>query len=337
MTDHTTAPSLRSHIGFALCRLLVPLWVATGAIFKLIEQTPSLLPEKTIRDVAHRLDLDLFMVLAVLISLELFAVAVMLFVRHAARPMALFVLSVFCMILIGEMAMGNVTSCGCLGSFSPPPWLMLAIDGGLLLGVALFPMARVGTGRRSRRGPVLAALLAIAGAAASFGVLIPAGRAPQEQTSNGETGSANPRVNPAVKALEGYWYSTDDTRAEWIGKSWKDIDIFQHMSLWPSDMDAPVKYVVFFSRTCEHCEEMFRNDLAGNDALAAQVTAIEIPDSKTDLRSPQAWPMPPNACEMMELPLGCDWIIEAPLALRIENGIIQCASEGEHKDCLQIE
>ena len=93
-----------ARIGQILSRVIVPAWVLTGAVFKFMEATPRNLPGKTILTLADRFSLDLNWTLAVLIGLEFMAVAVMLCLARLARPMALFVLSVFCLVLIGEMA-----------------------------------------------------------------------------------------------------------------------------------------------------------------------------------------------------------------------------------------
>ena len=45
--------------------------------------------------------------------------------------------------------------------------------------------------------------------------------------------------------------------------------------------------------------------------------------------------MPSTECTMAQLPLGMNYIITSPLALRLENGTIQCAEEGDHKGCFQ--
>ena len=137
------AGSVRGKVGTVLCRIVVPAWVLSGAVFKLLETSPRLLPSKTILAPADSLGIDLYWLLATLIAAEFLAVAVMVLVGRFARVMAIFVLSVFCLILIGEMAQGNITSCGCFGNNSPPPWAMLIADVGLLLGVIfLKPLAK---------------------------------------------------------------------------------------------------------------------------------------------------------------------------------------------------
>jgi hypothetical protein len=71
--------------------------------------------------------------------------------------------------------------------------------------------------------------------------------------------------------------------------------------------------------------------------LDAPVTAIEIPESETVLTSTRGWTMPQTPCELMSLPLGCQWTITPPLALTIEDGKVTCAVEGEgFEPCLGL-
>jgi hypothetical protein len=81
---------------------------------------------------------------------------------------------------------------------------------------------------------------------------------------------------------------------------------------------------------------MFMDDLIL--PLDAPITAIEIPQSRTVLTDPGAWTMPNyKHVELAALPVGTTlWMITPPLALRLETGIVTCATEREHKACLGI-
>ena len=336
----------RSHgaakVGVILSRVVVPGWVLAGAVFKLVEASPRTLPRETILNVADSLGLDLYVLLATLIAIELVAVALMLTLAWLARPVAIFMLSVFCLVLIGEMMQGNVTSCGCLGAYSPPPWIMLAIDGTLLLGVLVFDPATLALAAPTRTPAVMAVLLSLVGIVTSYGIVIPAGRPldaePPPAGAEGGTSvqpaaPTDPTVNPTPAAVPGYWFAADVE--SWVGKPWRKIELFFHMKRWPRDLDRGKRYVTFYSRTCDHCEEMFYADLV-DPALGSMVTAVEVPDSKTRLTSPDAWPLPETECELLALPLGCDWILTSPLTLTIEDGTVTCATEGDHRECMGL-
>ena len=298
-------------IGFLLTRLVIPLWVLSGAVFKLLEKSPRTLPKATFLDPASQYDIDLYLLLAILISLEFFAIFVMIIMKRFARTMAIAVLSCFCLVLLNEIR-GGASSCGCLGSFSPPPWVMLSIDGFLLLGTIFFAPSKAIPLFSFK--PQFVAVLSgtLLGTAVSFGVVIPAGRVPKpEPTENNvvrPNGINDPTINPAPKPLKGYWVVEDIE--DWIGKSWRELELFQFMPKWPENMDKGIRYIVFYSRTCEHCEEMFWDDLT--KPLNPPVITIEIPADKETLRSPNSWEMPETNCVFMNLPVGTDWIISSP-------------------------
>ena len=372
---HPAQQSWFRKFDFALIRVIVPLWILTGAVFKLWEFTPTTLP-KTIRETAHDLGVDLYVLLPTLIGLEFLAIAVLMFVKPLARVMAFFMLTVFCMILIGEIAIGN-TSCGCLGSASPSPKVMLGIDGALLLGVIVTSIftwrsgaetatATTSTTRASSdRWPYGAAgALTVLGFALSFGVMAwdaqqvrgsgPAngpdvakkpdadsddegGDIDQSDDAASDAGGGDSGASGTQAGLQQprYWMTSGDEPQSWEGKSWRAAELFLYMNPRPSILNQGVHYVVFYKRNCDHCEEMFYNELS-NPEVASKTIAVEVPYSKSQMRPESGtWHMPRTECMMMELPIGTDWIITTPLALRVEDGIITCAREGEHAPCFK--
>lgn len=356
-------PQLKSQISTILCRIVVPAWVATGAIVKLMEATPKLLPEKTILEFGKMLDqnlnFDLLNFLGLIIAIEFVCIIVMILLQKYARATAIFILSVFCIVLIGEMVQGNITKCGCFGGFSPPPWAMLIADGGLLLGILFLKPINKTAVKSPRWQMPLAIILSIATAALSFGVMINVGRAPEIDPkpidgtgTDTDTGTDNPdsanvdngetpdppepadNINPNPIPLKAMWYLKSEEQL--IGMPWRQVEIFQFMPIWPSNMDEGEHFVVFYSRTCEHCQEMFDLDLS-DPQLGSIVTAIELPTAKNLMRPEEnAWPMPSTECELLSLPLGCDWVITPPMTFRIEDGIITCVKEGGHSECMGL-
>jgi len=367
---------LTEMVGLVLCRLVVPLWILAGVVFKLYSNTPSTLPG-IITQTARDMGIGLGNLLYTLIGLEIFAIGVMVLIARFARPMAIFMLTGFCLILIGEMIRG-ADSCGCFGgAVTIKPWQMFIADATLLIAVALFPVSRPGADAQSDEpspAPSLAGTAAVAvmllvvGIGASFTLgrvmhpeqvqqvlddddpdELPGEQSGDDEEDRAETSEAadtneraraqrTPTRNPSPLSMPSFWYA-EDTSA-WIGKPWREVDLFQFMPRWPRDMDEGTRYVVFYNRTCEHCWEMFENDLTRD--LGAPVVAIEVPHSRTTLTSPDAWPMVPEeelvaVDQLMNLPLGPDWIIQSPMAIRIEDGRIVCAMEGDHKTCFELE
>ena len=326
-----TSPSQK--FGLILCRVIVPLWVLSGAVVKLNAGAPTNLP-RTFVDFGRATGLDLGVMLYTLIGLELFAVAVMVLLSRFARPMAIFMLSVFCLVLIGEM-IKQADSCGCFGGgIDVQPWQMLIVDGLLLLGVLFFRPPVKESSMKLPQAAAVAAGLAVAGLAVSFGAasfLHPKSDTPEIVDGDVEN---DPTVNPQPLALPEYWYAED--LDAWVGQPWREVDLFRFMPRWPADMDEGKRYVVFYSRTCDHCQAMFEQHLS--QPLGGPVIAVQIPVSRSQLTgaNPLFDPTQYDLSQFMQLPIGPDWIITAPLAMRIENGIITCVEEGEHERCLEL-
>ena len=325
---------LGPQIGLILTRAVVPGWVVTGAVFKLVENTPRTLPRETILNVADQFHFNLYYLLATLIGLEFLAVAVMVCLSRLARPMAIFMLSAFCLILIGELTFGNFSSCGCLGTHSPPPWVILIIDGALLLGVVAFDPTSM-LPAKPARWPALLALLMIAGGfGISFSYTLRSTEIENgEHGENGENGGHVENGEP-VRPVERYWFKDDV--GEWVGSPWREIDLFGYITEAPTTLDSGKRYVVFYGRGCDHCDEMFHLDLT-NPALGSMTTAVLVPHSKTEKHPANPWPMPRTEVEHFELPVGVDWIMTTPLTVTLEDGIVTCATEGDHRACMGLE
>jgi len=323
-------------VGFALSRVVVPLWILTGATVKLLAGSPTNLPQNFV-DFGRSNQINLDFMLYTLIGLEFFAIGVMVLLARFARPMAIFMLSVFCLVLIGEMARGE-ESCGCFGGgVEVSPWQMLTIDALLLLGVILFAPKISEKAMALPKAAVVAAGLLVAGLGISFGAAAMLHQEKvQEREIVGDGDEADPTINPSPRSLPSWWYAADiDT---WRGKHWREIELFQFMTRWPADMDEGTTYIVFYSRNCGHCRDMFEQDLM--QPLDAPVVAIQIPASTTQLTGPNPLFDPRDAGEHIQhlaLPLRTDWnMIQAPLAMRIEDGIVTCAMEGDHKECFRL-
>ena len=328
-------------IGILLMRVIVPLWVLAGAIFKLAERVPGNLPQQMVNYFKQQ-HIDLGLALRTLIGLEFLAVIVMVLMpRLISRLMAIFMTASFCAILINEIAAGS-KDCGCFGSASMNPWVMLAIDGALLIALLLF---RPGAGAPSQPRParlmprpaILAAAIGLIGT--SFGVTFALPEKELETApTNGETlnttdthvpldsgSSLDPA--PAQSAWTprklGAWHSPRPD--EWIDKSWREISLLQFMKDEPQGLDEGRMYLVFYRKSCEHCHELFQTHFMGK--LAISTIAIAIPP---DNNGPEGsvHPMPCTDCTQWSLPGGPQWMITAPLIVALEDGKVVCAAEG---------
>ena len=345
-----------------LVRGLIPLWLLAGAVFKLIERNPGLLPSQ-IRKYAseHNYQDWLSPFMRGAIAVEIAAAAIMVFVPRLSRTVGIAILALFCAILINEIR-ANAESCGCMGNIKMPPELMLAIDGGMLLatialGIALKLQAQAAPEaappRRAMPGVAIASVLAVLGVA--LAVSVPARTAveitpenPQiadnNTTDSGADGAA-PRVpppmnlplgaiaNPNPAPLPGFYLASNINA--WIGQPATSIDLIQLMRIWPEDIGTGTRHIIFYSRTCDHCEAMFHDHLSLD--FDRPITVVEIPFDRQTMRGSSAWPMPETTAQQLALPVGTDWVVTPPLIITIENGIVTCAGEAEYEDCLGVE
>jgi len=325
--------------GLIVTRILVPLWILTGATFKLIAQTPSTLPRYTIFDPARNAGIDLGILLNVLIGLELLAVAVIVFMPRLARAMAGFMLGCFVLILINELYMG-AENCGCFGGkISIHPGVMMAIDGALLVGVILFPLKRT-EGGKLFGGIMPAAAATIVGFALTAGVMAMSQKggttiAPTPQASGGQQTNgpaADPRtVQPTQIDFPNFWYVKGDINA-WVGQYWNQLELFQLMrGNWPADIHEGEKFIILYRRDCDHCEAMFYEDFTGK--ITTPILAYHIP-----VENPN-WDLPPNhTAQLFDLSGELEWIITTPLVIKLVDGRVACAAEGEDfEPCLGVE
>ncbi len=340
--------SRRKTLGIILTRIVIPCWVLAGVIFKLAHATPTNLPP-TILDLGHKnLGIDAHWLLATLLVLELFAVAVMFFFARWARPMAVFMLVAFCIILLAEIFQGNVTTCGCFGTLPIPPWVMLIIDGSLLAAVLLTWQRREPIESNAYLLAVVAACfvliagftyIRVLGVKASNQRMVETTSPVEPQTTaqssevtdtNQSSSANNTSVapnQPTTNLIQlPSFYSVDDPDA-WVGKPFQSIDLYKYMTVKPKDLNKGKRYIVFYRKTCDHCEELIWDHFYGEPV--APTTLIAFPESADGFATAGVWDMPCDGCEMLELPVGPDWWIEPPMVIALNNGKVVCVSEAE--------
>jgi hypothetical protein len=305
-------------IGLVLVRFIVPLWVLAGAATKLAERSPKLLPEH-LRELLTGVGLDLHIALSIFLTIEFAAVAVMVLLPRLARITAVFMLGVFCLVLLYEIFNGNLTTCGCLGSISPPPWLMLSVDLVLLVLVVALPVRPLRlAGDRMAWG--LVSLLAVVLGVVSF-----------TRVFGGATGVQiviNPTAGDGAAGrttqLPAY-YSLDTS--DWPGQRARDIDLISWIPGLPDSIDDGQQYLIFYSRTCEHCYELLLEHFSFDPP--APTTLVAVPESTDGFITDGALENPCIDCAELDLPVGVDWLMTPPVVIAIENGVIRCAQEAE--------
>lgn len=334
-------------IGLILARAIVPLWVLTGAIFKLSEKTPKLLPQN-IWETAAKWEFDLYWLLAILIAIELIFVGVMFLLPKLARPAGIAIMGIFLLVLIWEIASGH-TSCGCLGAFSPSPWIMLAIDGALFMGLIALPTPRK-PGPLFPSGPATVFAFWTLAALCITGVLIlpeasaPVdGKTPQKIAQNGApaapddamNGDAPPPTPPVQTVPRPALYIPK--LEQWHGRKFSEIELSQWVNGWPENINAGPYYVIFYSRTCDHCRDLLNYFFAS--PAPAPTVIVAIPENKQGFSTTGLHEHQCAGCLELALPIGTEWMMTAPLVIALQDGVVQCAAEGvdphvEQPQCL---
>jgi len=345
-----TATRLTSFLGSLLSRFIVPAWLLTGAIFKLYFRDPQSLPE-SIWSLAHEMNVDLDVLLRSIVGIEFIVAGVMFFSARLARPVAIALTSLFCLILLNEMRIG-AASCGCLGKVVMPPEIMLLIDLPMLIGVlALSTRRKPSPAEPDAKWRVLkpwTAVLAVLWLAASVGTVF---GVPNKEIAPPPTPPAPPVVNdggddkqtvpdpvadgclPQLKTPPSYIVLEPE---EWVGKRWAELEIAHYVTKHPKDICTGRRYVVLYSPSCDHCYDMLYVHFA--DPLPAPTTVIAIPEYKDRWETSGVYPMPCEECERSDLQFGCNYMVTPPVIVALEDGVVICAALVEDPlevQCLQ--
>ncbi|MHC4375189.1 MAG: hypothetical protein ACYS26_01190, partial [Planctomycetota bacterium] len=124
----------KSSIPAVFALLAASAWIATGALYKLLDGTPSDLPG-TVLDFADTSGLELNTIYVTAIGIELAIVTFALLKPKLGWLPVVAQYLVFIGILASEIARG-AESCGCVGgNIDVPPVVMLCVDAALLLGL----------------------------------------------------------------------------------------------------------------------------------------------------------------------------------------------------------
>ncbi|MCP4759570.1 MAG: hypothetical protein GY894_03810 [Planctomycetes bacterium] len=322
-----SAQGVAGLIGLILVRCIVPIWITAGAATKLVERSPKLLPEH-LRGLLESVGFDLHVALAFFIAIEFAAIAVMVLLPRLARGTAVLMLLTFCLVLLYEMFNGNVTSCGCLGSVSPPPWLMLSIDLTLLILVVALPVRSIPLMNDRASWALVTLLSAVLGIVAFTRVLGGATGVTvvvDTPTQDGETSATSNENNgsPAVTLPAYYSINTSD----WPGQHMSDIDLLSWIPNLPDSITSGKQYLILYSRTCEHCNELLLEYFSFDPP--APTTLVAIPENKDGFIEEGTLENPCLDCGEVELPIGVDWLITPPVVISLEDGVIRCAQEAE--------
>lgn len=240
------------------------------------------------------------------------------------------------------------TPAGAKAAAGPSPSTSIAIAAALLvLGLPLVWLLapRAAGAPTSRRGASTAwhllAGMAVLGATLAFAPRLPMRTtAPLFTVTDFPTASSGAGAHAATGSDAGADMITFEFE-RWEGRPIAEIGLDAWLpTLLPTIADVAPDgnvFLVFYNPRCSHCHELFREHFAG--ALDTPVIAIEIPpppggevvetDEPTEIECP--------LCRRLTLPDTKAWGVTPPAVVRIDAGIVACASESNSfhpKDCI---
>lgn len=285
---------------------LAALWIALGALFKLCVGSPNDLPP-LVREFFLGPTLTFQLAIAIELSIALPA----LLLPRRLWGLVVLQLGVFCAILVPLIASG-AKSCGCFGSKIPmPPWVMLAIDGGLLAAILLSRPWRGERGGVRFLVPIAIALLLAW--IAPF-VWIDTGARPLPAVADA-TASATEGPRELPRFVE--WDPED-----WVGKPIGETALaaLLDVSLYPGDATW-----VLYSPTCEHCAAYLRRTAGEFASQPKLYVFVKLPGDEG--AEPAVDVMPPG--EHAELPIQVAYVITPPWELTLAGGVVTAAVHPE--------
>ena len=121
------------------------------------------------------------------------------------------------------------------------------------------------------------------------------------------------------------WYELD--MSDWVGKNVRDIDLVQYTRGLPDNLEEGEQYLIFYSRTCDHCHMLL--DFEFGFGVPVPTTLVAVPESAEGFAADGVMDNPCLDCQEAELPTGVNWIMTPPVVLAIRDGEVICVKETE--------
>jgi len=316
VTERTTG-GIAGTIAVALARVVVPLWLAIGAVLKLVDLSPTHLPAAMIKWCGG-LGIDLMFVLRFEIAAELIVAGVMVLLPPLARWIGVAMLTAFVPVLIGDLLLG-ASSCGCFGAIKVSPWVTLVTDVTFLLGILVLGR---GEPRLALTPNLPTSRVMVAGAWSLLSVAVAFGLSAPAPAVDGVSADVG-RVDVPALPEDGYYMPQYQ---DWIGRQFHSLDVAAWTSNLPDDIGFGLQYVIFYRKDCEHCHELMELHFSGS--LEQRTTAIAVPE-RHGFPTENLQPFSCPECRLAELPAGIDWFLQTPVLVRLADGVVECAAEVE--------
>jgi hypothetical protein len=360
----------RQIAGAVVVRIVVPLWLGAGAFMKLQSMNPKLLPPPVLSVVERAAGAigqpvtDVYdPALRLIITAEIALALMMVLAPKVSRFIAVAVLTLFCAILASVLMKGSA-SCGCFGAGGPPPWVILIVDGALLLAALALPFPTRRYSWSASAGVATAAVVlggAVAWTAPGIGptaietphdhdtVAAPASDQPAPDgppsgglTDSGDSGTARtagsgaaaagtapvsgPAPWPRPPATARPYYDADFK--SWVGKrlDQQELPLLIQQPL-PLNPNAGRLHIVFMREDCEHCHELLETYFS-LPKLETPTLAVVVPDA-----TGQPLMNPCTDCKNASLIKGgIIWMFTTPVLVTVQDGIVVGVCEATDAD-----
>jgi hypothetical protein len=317
--DREMTTRVAGSIAVALARVVVPLWLAVGAVLKLMDMSPTHLPAALIKWCGG-LGIDLMFVLRFEIAAELIVAGVMVLLPPLSRWIGIAMLTAFVPVLVGDLLLG-ASSCGCFGAIKVSPWVTLVTDVTFLFGLVVLGRKepRLAMTRNLPTSKVLiAGIWSLLSVVVAFGTSAPGATVP-----GGTDGSVVESPGNAALPLPADGYYMPQYQ-DWTGRPFLELDVALWARNLPDDIGFGPQYVIFYRKDCEHCHELMMLHFSGSPERSA--TAIAVPE-RDGFPTENLQPFDCPECRLAELPAGIDWFLQTPVLVRLMDGVVECAAE----------
>ena len=325
-------------------------WVLAGAVAKAFSSTPAELPAPVLA-----LDFDPIAIIVLAAVVEtVVAIVALILPRLGAIPMAA-LLGLFVTILVLHLRSG-AESCGCFGGALPiPAWLVLVVDGTLLLGILATRAWRGAMPRAAGRPGLAGAAALICGLALGWmadhrlAALRPA-EARNEGGADARTASraqpavaASPHVgsqpttpsvaqsgasSPPPPAAPAPWRLPETIPdqvllrpTQWIGRRLAETELgrWTDTSAFPSDATLVIYYL-----SCNHCADHLRElaeQQAADPASSPRYVLVQLP-TPSGYKGRLFVDRVPEGLRV-ELPAAVKtWVITPPWDVTLRGGVV---------------
>ena len=301
----------RWRIGDVLVRIILPVFIASGALAKVLYGSPYELPQFILYYARAVLGIGELHTFLIVVATELCLALTLALQRRWALPLSRIILGGFIVVLLLQWLdasrHGKPASCGCFGAASPPIGTMLAVEG-VMLGLTFVLPRRKGNAEISSGRYLVLWLLCVVAILGTFST-----------QRFGLIGLL--RQDADMVEVELLQNAT--------GRNFADLRIARYLDRRPADFPHSEQHWVLYRRSCPLCHELFEARFGVRDP-GKTVVAVEIPlfperpstEASNDPLGLIDQPVACAGCEKAALPGGREWKIQTPLVIHVKDGVV---------------